>query len=60
MSLVYEGARWKIERFISGFANNAYLITADSGPVQRNHRYARPAARTDRGRPPDDGQGLCS
>ncbi len=28
MSLVYEGARWKIERFISGFANNAYLITA--------------------------------
>ena len=28
MSLVYEGARWKIERFISGFSNNAYLITA--------------------------------
>ena len=28
MSLVYEGPRWKIERFISGFANNAYLITA--------------------------------
>ncbi len=28
MSLVHEGARWKIERFISGFANNAYLITA--------------------------------
>ena len=28
MSLVYEGARWKIERFISGFANNAYLVTA--------------------------------
>ncbi len=28
MSLVYEGARWKIERFISGYSNNAYLITA--------------------------------
>ena len=28
MPLVYEGARWKIERFISGFSNNAYLITA--------------------------------
>ncbi len=28
MSLVHEGARWKIERFISGFANNAYLVTA--------------------------------
>jgi glyoxylase-like metal-dependent hydrolase (beta-lactamase superfamily II) len=27
MSIVYEGARWKIERFISGFSNNAYLIT---------------------------------
>ena len=28
MSLVHEGARWKIERFISGFSNNAYLVTA--------------------------------
>ena len=28
MSIVYEGARWKIERFVSGFSNNAYLITA--------------------------------
>ena len=30
MSLVHEGARWKIERFISGFSNNAYLITANA------------------------------
>ena len=28
MSIVYEGARWKIERFVSGFSKNAYLITA--------------------------------
>ena len=28
MSLVYEGTRWKIERFVSGFSNNAYLITS--------------------------------
>ncbi len=28
MPIVYEGKNWKIERFISGFANNAYLITS--------------------------------
>ena len=28
MPIVYEGPRWKIERFVSGFSNNAYLITA--------------------------------
>ena len=28
MPPVYEGEAWKIERFVSGFSNNAYLITS--------------------------------